>query len=325
MPICFGISFTNIMLNQGGALLHVHQDGSVLITIGGVEMGQGLFTKVIEIARRALGIQAQRITCESTNSSRVANSSPTAASASTDLYGYAVLDAVSRIQQRLFAWLAQTQGWQEADLAIHNEVVYRGGQPTEWQWPQLVQAAYAQRISLSAFGFYATPDIYFDKTKEQGHPFRYHVTGIGVIEVTADGLCGTYSIDRAKILHGMNESLNERIDRGQIEGGLAQGLGWMTVEDVQYNPQGRLLSDTLSTYKVPDVYFMPDDLEIRFAPFVDQPSGPLASRAVGEPPLMYGIAVFFALQEAMRALRPAAEFNFHTPLTPERVLLQLYG
>jgi xanthine dehydrogenase large subunit len=325
MPICFGISFTNTMLNQGGALVHVYQDGGVAVTIGGVEMGQGLFTKIVEIAYRNLGIRAERIVCESTNSSRVANSSPTAASASTDLYGYAVLDAIAQIQRRLLGWLAKEQNWQADDIVIKNEIVQHHGQSTEWTWPSLVQAAYAHRIGLSAFGFYATPDIYFDKTKEQGHPFRYHVTGVAMTEVTVDGLRGTYVIDGVKIMHGMNESLNERIDRGQIEGGLAQGLGWMTLEELCYSDKGRLLSDSLSTYKVPDVYFMPDDLEIQFAPFIDKPAGPLSSKAVGEPPLMYGIGVFFALRKAMQALRPDLNPAFHTPLTPERVLMQLYG
>jgi xanthine dehydrogenase large subunit len=325
MPICFGISFTNTMLNQGGALVHVYLDGGVTITIGGVEMGQGLYTKIIEIARRTLGIQAARIKCESTNSSRVANSSPTAASASTDLYGYAVLDAIAQIQQRLFSWLAKEQGWPAEEITIQNEVVLLHGRATSWTWPKLVQAAYVQRIGLSALGFYATPDIYFDKTIEKGHPFRYHVTGVAIIEVTLDGLRGTYGIERVKILHGMNESLNERIDRGQIEGGLAQGLGWMTLEELCYSDKGRLLSDSLSTYKVPDVYFMPDDIEIQFAPLLDEPAGPLSSKAVGEPPLMYGIGVFFALRKAMQALRTDLVPAFHTPVTPEQVLMQLYG
>jgi xanthine dehydrogenase large subunit len=325
MPLCFGISFTNTMLNQGGALVHVYLDGGVAITIGGVEMGQGLYTKIIEIARRTLGVHADRIKCESTNSSRVANSSPTAASASTDLYGYAVLDAIAQIQQRLLGWLAKEQGWPVEEVSVQNEMVLLRGQATSWTWPKLVQAAYVQRIGLSAIGFYATPDIYFDKTKEKGHPFRYHVTGVAMIEVTLDGLRGTYVIERVKILHGMNESLNERIDRGQIEGGLAQGLGWMTLEELCYNDKGRLLSDSLSTYKVPDVYFMPDDLEIQFAPFIEKPAGPLASKAVGEPPLMYGIGVFFALRKAMQALRTDLVPAFHTPVTPEQVLMQLYG
>jgi len=172
-------------------------------------------------------------------------------------------------------------------------------------------------------GVYATPAIHFDPASEKGHPFIYHVAGVSMIEVTVDGLLGVYEINRIKIVHHLEESLNERIDRGQIEGGLAQGLGWMTLEEVVHNEEGKLLSDSLSTYKVPDVYFMPDEVEIRFARFGGQPAGPLNSKAVGEPPLMYGIGVYFALRQALRAFKPDLTFPFKTPLTPERVLMAL--
>jgi xanthine dehydrogenase large subunit len=325
MPVCFGISFTNTMLNQSSALVHVYLDAGVAITIGGVEMGQGLNTKVTTIAARALGINPDRIRIENSNTSRVANSSPTAASASTDLYGYAVVQAIHQIQDRLKSFLSDKHpGVKKEDISFRDEQVLFSGAQSEWTWEKLVQAVYADRIGLSAYGFYASPKIFFDKVREKGHPFLYHVCGVGMIEVTVDGLRGVYTIDRIKIIHDLNESLNERIDRGQVEGGLAQGLGWMTLEDVVYNEKGRLVSDSLSTYKVPDVFFMPDDLEIRFTNFGDQPVGPFRSKAVGEPPLMYGIGVFFALRQAMAAFRPRTSFPFETPLTPERVLMQLY-
>lgn len=325
MPICFGISFTNTMLNQSSALVHVYLDGSVAITIGGVEMGQGLNTKIASIASRAFSIDRRRIKIESNNTSRVANSSPTAASASTDLYGYAVLDAVRQIQERLKLLLTKELGVTKKEITFFHERVLLDGQPCEWSWEKLVQAAYGHRVGLSSVGFYATPGIFFDKSKEKGHPFVYHVCGVAMTEVTLDGLLGVYEIDRVKIIHHLDDSLNERIDRGQIEGGLAQGLGWMTLEELVYNDQGRLLADSLSAYKTPDVYFMPDDVEVKFANFGDEPAGPFRSKAVGEPPLMYGIGVFYALRHAMRALRPGVSFPFATPLTPERVLMQLYA
>ncbi len=326
MPICFGISFTNTMLNQSSALVHVYVDGSVAITIGGVEMGQGLNTKVATIAARALSVDIGRIKIESNNTSRVANASPTAASASTDLYGYAVLDAVRQIQDRLKKFLTEKEpGVNQDEISFFHERIYFNGQPTEWTWEKLIQAAYASRVGLSSMGFYATPVVFFDKTEEKGHPFIYHVCGVAMTEVTLDGLLGVYEIDRVKIVHNLNESLNERIDRGQIEGALAQGLGWMTCEELVYNDQGRLLSDSLSTYKTPDVYFIPDDVEIHLANFSEEPAGPFCSKAVGEPPFMYGISVFHALRQAMRELRPKASLPFVAPLTPERVLMQLYA
>ena len=189
---------------------------------------------------------------------------------------------------------------------------------------QLVQTAYLNRIDLSAHGFFASPEIYFDKTKEKGHPFVYHVVGTAIIEVTLDCLRGTYDMSSVKIVHDPGRPLNEHVYRGQIEGGLAQGLGWMTMEDLRFNEKGQLLSGDLATYKVPDVYFMPDDIKIEFLEN-GEILGPYGSKAVGEPPLMYGIGIFFALRYAMLAFKPHKEFTFASPLTPERILLQLYS
>ena len=324
MPICFGISFTNTLLNQSSALVHVYLDGSVAITIGGVEMGQGLNAKVARIAARALAIDERRIRLESANTSRVANSSPTAASVSTDLYGFAVLQAVATLQDRLTTLCTKTAEVKKEDITFKDERIWVAGRPTEWTWEKLIQAAYAARIPLSSLGVYATPTIHFDKVKEKGLPFIYHVCGVAMIEVTVDGLLGVYEIDCIKIVHELGTSLNPEIDRGQMEGGLVQGLGWMTLEEVVYNQQGRLLSDSLSTYKVPDVHFGPKDIEIQFTDFTPASAGPYRSKAVGEPPFMYGIGVYFALRQAIRAFNATFAFPFVTPLTPERVLMQLY-
>ena len=326
MPICFGISFTTIYMNQASALVHVYTDGSVSVSTGGVEMGQGLKSNIASIAAKGFGIRDIRIKIESTNTTRVANMSPSAASATTVLNGNATLMAIGQVLDRLKSMVAKELGVQDKGrITIVNEKVLCDGRETDWTWDRLVQTAHLNRIDLSAHGFFATPEIYFDKIKEKGHPFAYHIFGTAIIEVTLDCLRGTYDIDSVKIVHDLGRPLSELVDRGQIEGGLAQGLGWMTIEDLSFNEKGQLLSGALATYKVPDVYFMPDDIELTFLEDEENTLGPYGNKAVGEPPLMYGIGVFFAIRCAMRAFRPQKEFALASPLTPERVLLQLYA
>ena len=252
--------------------------------------------------------------------------SPSAASATTVLNGNATLMAIGQVLDRLKSMVAKELGVQDKGrITIVNEKVLCDGRETDWTWDRLVQTAHLNRIDLSAHGFFATPEIYFDKIKEKGHPFAYHIFGTAIIEVTLDCLRGTYDIDSVKIVHDLGRPLSELVDRGQIEGGLAQGLGWMTIEDLSFNEKGQLLSGALATYKVPDVYFMPDDIELTFLEDEGNTLGPYGNKAVGEPPLMYGIGVFFAIRCAMRAFRPQKEFALASPLTPERVLLQLYA
>ena len=326
MPICFGISFTTTYMNQASALVHVYTDGSISVSTGGVEMGQGLKSNIASIAAKGFGIRDIRIKIESTNTTRVANMSPSAASATTVLNGNATLIAIGQVLDRLKSMVAKELGVQDKGrITIVNEKVLCDGRETDWTWDRLVQTAHLNRIDLSAHGFFATPEIYFDKIKEKGHPFAYHIFGTAIIEVTLDCLRGTYDIDCVKIVHDLGRPLSELVDRGQIEGGLAQGLGWMTIEDLSFNEKGQLLSGALATYKVPDVYFMPDDIELTFLEDEGNTLGPYGNKAVGEPPLMYGIGVFFAIRCAMRAFRPQKEFALASPLTPERVLLQLYA
>ncbi|MBF8276739.1 MAG: xdhB [Candidatus Brocadiaceae bacterium] len=326
MPVCFGISFTTTFLNQASALVHVYTDGSVSISTGGVEMGQGLNTNIATIAARALGISPNRIKIESTNTTRTANMSASSASATTVLNGNAVLMAIGQILDRLKSVVTGAPGISGKEkVTIIDETVFYDGRKTEWTWERLIQTAYTNRIDLSAHGFFATPGIYFDKAQEKGIPFAYHVFGTAIIEVTLDCLLGTYNIDAVRIVHDLGRPLNKLIDRGQVEGGLVQGLGLMTIEDLQYNKKGQLLSRDLATYKAPDVYFSPDDIEVEFLEGGEEALGPFGNKAVGEPPLMYGIGVFFAIRHAMRAFRPGTEFAFTSPLTPERVLLQLYS
>ncbi|MFQ5628113.1 MAG: xanthine dehydrogenase molybdopterin binding subunit [bacterium] len=326
MPVMFGISFTATFLNQASALVHVYTDGSVSVSTGGVEMGQGLSTNIVSIAAKTLGIRPERVKFETTNTKRIANMSASAASATTLLNGNAAMMACNHIFDRLKKIATKELAAENATkITIVDEKVLHDGQPTALDWQSLVQTAYLNRIALSAHAFYATPNVHFDKLKEKGHPFAYHVCGIAIVEVTLDCLRGTYDIDSVKIVHDLGRPLNKIVDRGQVEGGLAQGLGWMTLEDLRYGENGQLLSGALATYKVPDVYFMPDDIDITWLHHTDDSYGPYGSKAVGEPPLMYGLGVFFALRHAMRAFRPDADFAFTSPLTPERVLMGLYA
>ncbi len=326
MPICFGISFTNTFMNQAGALVHVYTDGSVSVSTGGIEMGQGLSTNIAKIVADTFGIGTDRVNVESTNTTRVANMSPTAASSSTLLNGNAAMLASLQIRNRLLAVAAVEVGAVEPDeITIRDNEVLKNGKETGLSWNDLVLKAHVGRVDLSGHGFFATPDIHFDKDQEKGRPFAYHSCGTAVVEVTLDCLRGRYDVDSVKIVHDVGRSLNRDVDLGQVEGGLAQGLGWMTMEDLQYDPAGKLLSSALASYKVPDTYFMPDDIQVEFLENADEELGPYGSKAVGEPPLMYGIGVFFAIRHAMQAFRPDSDIPFESPLTPERVLLGLYS
>ena len=186
-------------------------------------------------------------------------------------------------------------------------------------------AAYLRRVSLSEHGHYATPEISFDAKKEKGHPFAYHVYGSAIITVTIDCLRGTYEFDSVNVVHDFGASMNVIIDRGQVEGGIVQGIGWMTMEEVIYDKDGRLRSNALSTYKVPDVYSVPKEINIDFLQTNVDNLAIFRSKAVGEPPLMYGIGAFFALREAMKAFNPNAKSTFESPMTPERVLMTLHS
>ena len=325
MPVCFGISFTKSHLNQGNALVHVYTDGSVSVTTGGIEMGQGISSNVAAVVARTFGIARRRVRVESTNTTRVANMSPSAASATTDLNGNAAIIAVQTILDGMREVAATELGAaDDAEVTVADEQVLVAGEPAGMNWTDLVGLTYRARRRLSAHGYYATPGIHYDEEREHGHPFAYHVYGTAVFEVTVDCLRGTYAVDQVKIVHDLGRTINPTVDRGQVEGGLAQGMGWMTMEDLQWDADGRCLSHALSTYKAPDVYFMPDDMAVKFLQPEDNPYGPLGAKAVGEPPLMYGIGVFFAIRNAMKAFRPDADLTLDAPMTPERLLLDLH-
>ena len=326
MPICFGISFTNTMLNQARALVHVYLDGSIGVSTGGVEMGQGLNAKMMQVAAKEFGVSLNRIKVESTNTSRVVNTSPSAASSTADLNGKAVQDACKQINERLVPFIKQ-----ELSIGINDtiyfvqDILYVNGIATTHNWKQLIAIAYVKRVNLSAKGHYATPVINFDKTTEKGHPFAYHVYGTALTKVTVDCLRGTYEVDTVKIVHDAGASMNLGVDIGQCEGGLVQGIGWMTMEEVVYNENGKLMSNALSTYKIPDIYSVPKEIDIEFLNTEKDNLAILKSKAVGEPPLMYGIGAYFAIRNAVLAFNPNTNITYKAPITPEKVLMGLYS
>jgi len=324
MPICFGISFTNTPMNHARALVHVYQDGSVGVSTGGVEMGQGLNTKMVQVASAAFGIGVERIKLESTNTTRVANTSPSAASATADLNGKALEIGCNAILERIKEKASRILTSKPEAITIENEAVLNNGKATYLDWKNLIHLCHWDRVNLSESGHYATPNIHFDKTKEKGHPFAYHVYGTAAVMVTVDCIRGTYVTDAVKLVHDFGKRMNDAVDIGQIEGGVVQGLGWMTMEEIVYNDKGRLLSNALSTYKIPDIHSVPKELIIEALPTDGHPLAIRRSKAVGEPPLMYGIGVYFAIENAVRAFNPKYVAKYDAPFTPEKVLMSLY-
>lgn len=331
MPICFGISFTKTLMNQARSLVHVYTDGSVGISTGAVEMGQGVNTKMLQVAARIFSIDPSRIKVNTTNTYRIANTSPTAASAAADLNGKATEMACKEIMKRLQK-VAEEECLLTADIGktelppfeLKEEWVYINGKKTELSWNKLVMAAYIKRVSLSELAHYSPPGIHFDPAKEKGHPFAYHVYGTAIITVTVDCLRGIYEFDSVKVVHDFGTSMNTLIDNGQCEGGIVQGIGWMTMEEIVYDKEGKLRSNALSTYKVPDIYSVPKEITIHALETNKDNLAIFRSKAVGEPPLMYGIGAYFALRNAVKAFNPTASIAYDAPMTPEKVLMSLY-
>ncbi len=325
MPICFGISFTKILMNQARALVHVYMDGSISVSTGAVEMGQGVNTKMLQVAATMFSVSANRVKVNSTNTYRIANTSPSAASATADLNGKAVQIACEKIIERMKEVAAGMLQCETTVISIKDEKVFISNEPSSLTWNELVMASYLKRVSLSEHGHYATPGIYFDNTKEKGHPFAYHVYGTAITTVTVDCLRGTYEIDAVNLVHDFGTTMNPIVDKGQIEGGLVQGIGWMTMEEIVYDDEGRLRSNALSTYKVPDIYSVPKELSIHYLETKNDNLAIFRSKAVGEPPLMYGIGAYFALRNAIKAFNPDSNIGFSAPMTAEKVLLGLYS
>lgn len=326
MPVCFGISFTKTPMNQARSLVHVYTDGSVAVSTGAVEMGQGVNTKIAQVAARVFSLPIERIKVHTTNTLRIANTSPTAASAAADLNGRATQIACETILRRLQEVAAPLVEAESADdVSFENGFVFRNGEPTNLDWLLLVNEAYNERVSLSEHAHYATPGIGFDWSIAKGHPFAYHVYGTAIVGVTVDCLRGIYTVDYVKCCHDFGSSMNTSVDFGQIEGGIVQGLGWMTMEEIFYDAEGRLRSNALSTYKIPDIYSVPKTIDILPLETSRENLAVFNSKAVGEPPLMYGIGAYFAIREAVKSFNRENFIKFDAPFTPEKVLMNLYG
>ncbi len=323
MPVCFGISFTSTHLNQAGALLHIYEDGSLNLSASAVEMGQGVYSKLQQVAARALGISLARVRVEHTQTGRAANMSPTAASVGADLNGLAVLDACAQLRERLLDFAAAHTGHPRDQLALREDQLY-AGDTAILDWPTLIHAARMARLDLSAHGFYRTPHIGYDRSLEQGHPFAYHVFGAALIEATVDCLRGTYHIDTADAVYDLGESLDPAVDRGQVEGGIVQGIGYATLEEIRWDAAGHLLTDDLARYKIPDLYTAPR-VDVSLINGGQNPYGPFNSKAIGEPPFILGLGAWFAVRDALRAWSPQLALPFDLPLTAERVLMALEG
>ncbi len=351
MPVCFGISFTKTPMNQARSLVHVYTDGSVAVSTGAVEMGQGVNTKMAQVAARVFSLPVERIKVHTTNTLRIANTSPTAASAAADLNGRAtqiacetILDRLKEVAGELLkdgAFRVQTSVCSAGEarrenaeartldtkdeISFENGFVFYNGEPTTLDWLILVNEAFMRRVNLSEHAHYATPGISFDWSIAKGKPFSYHVYGTAIVGVTVDCLRGIYEIDYVKCCHDFGSSMNTSVDFGQIEGGIVQGLGWMTMEEIFYDESGKLRSNALSTYKIPDIYSVPKEIEILPLETKRENLAIFNSKAVGEPPLMYGIAAYFAICEAVKAFNAENLPKFDAPFTPEKVLMNLYN
>ena len=322
-PVKFGISFTATHLNQAGALVLVYADGSIQLNHGGIEMGQGLYTKVAAVVADVFAVPISRIRITPTRTDKVPNTSATAASSGSDLNGMAAHRAATTIRDRLAAFLAAREGVAVEDVRFTPEGVVAGDSITPFA--ALARMAYMARVQLWSDGFYATPKIHYDRASHTGHPFYYFAYGAACSEVVVDTLTGEHKVLRTDILHDCGRSLNPALDLGQIEGGFVQGMGWLTTEELVFHPDGRLLTHAPSTYKIPTASDRPARMAINlWTPGENVEPTIHRSKAVGEPPFMLAISVFSALTEALRATRPEAGLpKLDAPATPERILAAL--
>jgi xanthine dehydrogenase large subunit len=317
-PVKFGISFTLTHMNQAGALVHVYQDGSVHLNHGGTEMGQGLFQKVAQVAAEEFGIALDRVRITATSTDKVPNTSPTAASAGTDLNGMAVQIACREIKTRLVQFAAATWNVREELVEFRDDQVIIGNESVSFG--ELAKRAYGARVHLSAAGFYKTPKLHWDRANGKGRPFLYYAYGAACSEVIIDVTTGEMKLERVDILHDVGRSLNPAIDIGQIEGGFVQGMGWLTTEELVYDAQGRLTTHAPSTYKIPVASDVPDDFRVALFENENHEATIYRSKAVGEPPLMLATAVFAAVADAVHGLHPGMPVMLDAPATPESIL-----
>ncbi len=322
-PVKFGISFNLTAFNQAGALVHVYKDGSVLINHGGTEMGQGLHTKMLQVAATALGVPLHRVRLAPTRTDKVPNTSATAASSGADLNGGAIKNACEQIMARLRGVAATGLAVNAAEVRVVDGVARALGAAGEIAWDDLVRTAYFQRVQLWAAGYYRTEGLHWDSSVMQGEPFKYFAYGAAAAEVEVDGFTGAYRTRRVDIVHDVGDTLSPLIDIGQIEGGFVQGAGWLTLEDLRWDDgdgpgRGRLSTQAASTYKLPSFSEMPEVFNVTLLPNATEDGAVYGSKAVGEPPLMLAFSVREALRAAAAAFGPAGtSVDLPSPATPE--------
>ncbi|MET9254193.1 xanthine dehydrogenase molybdopterin binding subunit [Streptomyces sp. NPDC003717] len=323
--IKFGISFNLTAFNQGGALVLIYKDGSVLINHGGTEMGQGLHTKMLQVAATTLGIPLHKVRLAPTRTDKVPNTSATAASSGADLNGGAIKNACEQLRERLLQVAASQLGTNASDVRIVEGMARGLGSDRELAWDDLVRTAYFQRVQLSAAGYYRTEGLHWDAKTFRGSPFKYFAYGAAATEVEVDGFTGAYRIRRVDIVHDVGDSLSPMIDIGQVEGGFVQGAGWLTLEDLRWDTgdgpnRGRLLTQAASTYKLPSFSEMPEEFHVHLLENATEEGAVYGSKAVGEPPLMLAFSVREALRQAAAAFGPAGtSVDLASPATPEAV------
>jgi xanthine dehydrogenase molybdopterin binding subunit len=336
-PVKFGISFTTSFLNQAGALVNIYKDGSLLVNHGGTEMGQGLYTKIRQIAAAEMGVSLDRVKVNATNTSKVPNTSATAASAGTDLNGAAVKNAIDQLKARMAEVAARglNVGLREdhpaltrvEDVVFEGNVVFDRAQPDrKIAFADLCNQCVFQQVSLSAVGYYRTPDVHFDREKGRGKPYHYFSFGMGVTEVELDTLTGHVQLLRTDLLHDVGESLNPNIDIGQVEGAYVQGLGWVTTEECKWNDKGQLLNHSPDTYKIPNVQDIAPDFRTALLQGVPNPNTIRRSKAVAEPPFMLALSAWLAIKDAISAVGGhKVEPQIGIPATNEAILIALEG
>jgi xanthine dehydrogenase large subunit len=319
-PLKFGISFNVVHLNQAGALVHIYTDGSILVNHGGTEMGQGLNTKVAQMVAHTLGVDVARVRVTATDTTKVVNTSATAASTGTDLNGKAAADAARQIRERLVAHLAARHAVAPEAVRFMNDQVWVGD--TALRFDEVVMGAYMARVQLWSDGFYATPKLSWDRERMQGRPFYYYAYGAAVSEVLVDTLTGEWKLLRADVLHDVGQSINPALDIGQVEGAFIQGMGWLTSEELVWHPQtGKLLTHAPSTYKIPTASDCPADFRVKLFANRNVEDTVYRSKAVGEPPLLLPFSVFFAIRDAISAVgQHRVDPPLRAPATPEAIL-----
>ncbi len=320
VPLKFGISFTATMLNQGGALLNIYMDGSVSVNHGGTEMGQGLNTKMAQVCADGLGIDLSYVRVTGTDTQKVPNASATSASSGADINGAAIMNATAQMRARLAPVVANMLGCQEKDVSFANNMAHGGGKSV--QWTAVAKQAWLDRVGLSVAGFYMTPEIKYDFATLTGHAFYYYCYGASVSEVEIDTRTGEWCLKAVDIVHDAGKSINPAIDKGQIEGGYVQGMGWLTMEECIWDKKGKFLTHGPSTYKIPVAGDIPEHFKVTLFDGSNLKPTPFNSKAVGEPPLMLALSTFFALRDAVSASADhKTVVHMSAPATPEKILM----